>query len=112
MSRHSMAAGDLCARSGRGGWSLAGAFAIMQFVSSNFIDYTLTDVLSSLGSLIATLVFMQLWRPVTDPEFKIEDTSTSLASERSASDVPAWQGWLPWVIVSVVVILWTSFNVA
>jgi len=34
-----------------------GSFAIMQFVSSNFIDYTLTDVLSSLGSLIATLLF-------------------------------------------------------
>ena len=51
-----------------------GSFAIMQFVSSNFIDYTLTDVLSSLGSLIATLLFMQLWRPVTDPEFRIEDT--------------------------------------
>jgi lactate permease len=89
-----------------------GSFAIMQFVSSNFIDYTLTDVLSSLGSLIATLLFMQFWRPVTDPEFKIEDASASLASERSASDVPAWQGWLPWVIVSVVVILWTSFKVA
>ena len=89
-----------------------GSFAIMQFVSSNFIDYTLTDVLSSLGSLIATLLFMQFWRPVTDPEFKIEDTSASLASEHSASDVPAWQGWLPWVIVSVVVILWTSFKVA
>jgi len=26
--------------------------------------------------------------------------------------VPAWQGWLPWVIVSVAVILWTSFKVA
>ena len=26
--------------------------------------------------------------------------------------MPAWQGWLPWVIVSVTVILWTSFKVA
>jgi lactate permease len=26
--------------------------------------------------------------------------------------VPAWQGWLPWLIVSAVVILWTSFKVA
>jgi lactate permease len=25
--------------------------------------------------------------------------------------VPAWQGWLPWVIVSATVILWTSFSV-
>src|SRR5271166_4616496 len=32
-----------------------GSFALSQFVTSNFIDYTLTDVLSSLGSLITTL---------------------------------------------------------
>ena len=86
-----------------------GSFAITQFVSSNFIDYALTDVLSSLGSLIATLLFVQFWHPVPDPEFKIE--ASSLVSERSAG-VPAWQGWLPWVIVSVTVILWTSFKVA
>ena len=49
-----------------------GSFAITQFVSSNFIDYALTDVLSSLGSLIATLLFVQFWHPVPDPEFKIE----------------------------------------
>jgi lactate permease len=87
-----------------------GSFAITQFVSSNFIDYALTDVLSSLGSLIATLLFVQFWHPVPDPGFKIE--ATSLAGERPASGVPAWQGWLPWVIVSVAVILWTSFKVA
>ena len=86
-----------------------GSFAITQFVSSNFIDYALTDVLSSLGSLIATLLFVQFWHPVPDPEFKIE--ASSLVDERSAG-VPAWQGWLPWAIVSVTVILWTSFKVA
>ena len=86
-----------------------GSFAITQFVSSNFIDYALTDVLSSLGSLIATLLFVQFWHPVPDPEFKIE--ASPLVGERSAG-VPAWQGWLPWAIVSVTVILWTSFKVA
>src|SRR5208282_2468267 len=34
-----------------------GSFAISQFVASNYIDYTLTDVLSSLGSLIGTVLF-------------------------------------------------------
>jgi lactate permease len=67
-----------------------GSFAITQFVSSNFIDYALTDVLSSLGSLIATLLFVQFWHPVPDPEFKVE--ATSLVGGRPASDVPAWQG--------------------
>jgi L-lactate permease len=48
-----------------------GSFGLSQFVSSNFIDYTLTDVLSSLGSLIATLLFLQIWRPSEDPEFRL-----------------------------------------
>ena len=87
-----------------------GSFGIAQFLASNFIDYTLTDVLSSLGSLITTLLFLRIWRPAPDPAFMIKDTP--LASERPASAVPAWQGWLPWVIVSATVILWTSFRVA
>jgi len=87
-----------------------GSFGIAQFLASNFIDYTLTDVLSSLGSLITTLLFLKIWRPAPDPAFMIKDTP--LASDRPASAVPAWQGWLPWVIVSATVILWTSFKVA
>ena len=34
-------------------------------------DYALTDVLSSLGSLIVTLLFLQVWSPAPDPEFAI-----------------------------------------
>lgn len=87
-----------------------GSFGIAQFAASNFIDYTLTDVLASLGSLIATLFFLKIWRPAPDPAFTIDDTP--MASDRPASAVPAWQGWLPWVIVSVTVIVWVSFKVA
>jgi lactate permease len=85
-----------------------GSFAISQFLASNYIDYTLTDVLSSLGSLIATLLFLQVWRPAPDPEFAIK--STIVAGDRPTSSVPNWQGWLPWVVVSATVILWTSFK--
>ena len=59
-------------------------------MSSNFIDYALTDVLSSLGSLIATLLFVQFWHPVPDPEFKIE--ASSLVGERSAGGLPGRVG--------------------
>jgi lactate permease len=85
-----------------------GSFAISQFAASNFIDYTLTDVLASLGSLIATLLFLQVWRPAPDPEFAIK--STAVAGDRPTSSVPNWQGWLPWVVVSATVIFWTSFK--
>ena len=85
-----------------------GSFAISQFVASNLIDYSLTDVLASMGSLICTLGFLMIWKPAPDPEFVI----TRLPADAVAqSEVPAWQGWLPWIIVAVVVILWTSFKI-
>jgi lactate permease len=30
----------------------------------------------------------------------------------AAQGVPAWQGWIPWLVVSATVILWTSYKVA
>src|SRR5271166_3683509 len=68
-----------------------GSFAVCQFVASNYIDYTLTDVVSSLGSLICTLLFLQLWRPAPDREFQIKEET--LASEPKPTRVPAWEGW-------------------
>ena len=40
-----------------------GSFALCQFFSSNYINYALTDVLASLGSLIVTLLFLQACAP-------------------------------------------------
>jgi lactate permease len=85
-----------------------GSFAIFQFLSSNYINYALTDVLSSLGSLIVTLGFLQTWKPTPDPEFAVRGEA-DLGHVRS--DVGPWQGWVPWLVVTVVVILWTTFNI-
>ena len=90
---------------------VAGAsFAASQFIASNFLDYTLTDVLASLGSLIVTLLFLQVWRPAPDPEFAVQQKSMS-ASQSGAATTSPWQGWLPWIIVSAVVIVWTTFKI-
>ncbi len=86
-----------------------GSFAVAQFVTANFVDYQLTDVLSSLGSLAATLLFLRVWRPQPEPEFAI--ASTHALEGGDAPAVPDWQGWLPWVILSGIVILWTTFRV-
>jgi lactate permease len=89
-----------------------GSFAISQFVASNLLNYSLTDVLASLGSLIVTLLFLQVWKPAPDPEFAIR--AGTLAGERAAAPggISPWQGWLPWLIVSAVVIAWTDLKVA
>jgi lactate permease len=86
---------------------VAGAsFALTQFLVSNYLNYALTDVLSSMGSLALTLGFLRLWRPRPDPQFAV-GREAPLASAR----LPGWQGWLPWVVVSAVVILWTTLHV-
>ncbi len=86
-----------------------GSFALCQFIASNFINYALTDVLSSLGSLIVTLLFLQAWKPAPDSEFAVRG-QTDLGHARS--EVGAWHGWVPWLIVTIVVILWTTFGIA
>lgn len=83
------------------------SFGAAQFVASNFFDYTLADVFSALASLILTIGFLQVWRPKEDPEFAIAEA----ALPSTGTPVKAWQGWLPWVIVSATVIVWMSFKI-
>jgi lactate permease len=52
------------------------AFAISQFVSSNYISVELTDIIASLAGLLALVVFLQVWRPAA--------TRTTAARERLA----------------------------
>jgi lactate permease len=87
------------------------SFGLAQFGASNYLDYTLTDVFAALGSLAVTLLFLQVWRPAEDPEFTISRTPHE-ASVAVARPVPAWQGWMPWLIVTAIVIVWTYLKVA
>jgi len=86
------------------------SFGLAQFASSNYLDYTLTDVFAALGSLAVTLLFLQVWRPAPDPEFTIAQAPSD-APAASSRPVPAWQGWMPWLIVTATVILWTYLKV-
>ncbi|MDN7846947.1 L-lactate permease [Burkholderia multivorans] len=85
-----------------------GSFAVTQFVTSNYLGYQLTDVLSSLASLIVTIGFLKVWRPDHDPEFAMDRPA---ASARGVSRV-GYGGWMPWVVVSVVVIVWVHAQIA
>ncbi|RQS11440.1 L-lactate permease [Burkholderia sp. Bp9002] len=84
-----------------------GSFAIAQFVTSNFLGYQLTDVLSSLTSLIVTIGFLRMWKPQPDPQFTIARDTPAHGGARIG-----YGGWLPWLVVSVVVIIWVRANIA
>jgi lactate permease len=87
------------------------SFGLAQFAASNYLDYTLTDVFAALGSLAATLLFLQIWQPAPDAEFAIAHKPDEMPIAVSRS-VPAWQGWMPWLIVTAIVIVWTYMKIA
>ena len=90
---------------------VAGAtFASAQFLASNFIDYTLADILSSLLSLIATLLFVKVWRPAADPAYAI--AANFLRPAQGPGAIPNWQGWVPWLLLTAIVIAWSYFGIA
>ena len=69
-----------------------GSFALCQYAASNHIDYALTDVLASMGSLILTLSFLTVWKPKPDPEFAIgrmEPSAETDAVVRGGEGSPA-----------------------
>src|ERR1700722_630095 len=87
------------------------SFGTAKVLASNCLDYTLTDVLAALGSLIVTVLFLQVWRPAAAADYSIVRSPLD-TSKSSLPPVAAWQGWIPWLIVSATVILWSSFKIA
>ncbi len=88
-----------------------GTFALTQFAVSNYVNYTLTDVLSSIFSLVATVAFLKVWQPAPDPKYAIERPAAKLG-EDAKGGVNTWQAWMPWIVLSVVVIVWTLAKIA
>jgi lactate permease len=80
-----------------------GTFALTQFVTSNYISYSLTDVLASMVSLVLTIAFLRVWKPAHDERFAVNvDRAAQVRGKLSGG-----HGWVPWIVVSVVVIVWT-----
>lgn len=130
------------ARSLRTAWPLALvaglSFAVTQFAISNSPAYQLTDVLASLVSLICVILFVQVWKPrdmdqyqanlsIATPTATAPSTGSSAVGEEGVpvpvsgnatagggkpSAGEAILAWMPWVLVSAIVIIWTFAKVA
>jgi lactate permease len=84
-----------------------GSFALTQFAVSNFVSYQLTDVLASLVSIIITVAFLKTWKHAPDPQFAV---SRSTPRAEGTARV-GYGGWMPWIVISVVVIVWINLKV-
>ena len=84
-----------------------GSFALCQFGTSNFGDYADRRVLVAW--------FAHHHHPVpAGLEAGAGRNSRSCACRRRSGRkrINAWQGWLPWLIVTAIVILWTTLEVS
>ena len=100
----------------RGVWPVllvaGGSFGFAQYLTSNFLSYELTDVISSLASLLATVGFLKIWQPVPDAQFAMRPAHEHDAVQGAAPGAVApWKGWVPWGILTVVVIAWVHLKI-
>ena len=95
------------------------SFGITQFAISNFVGPELPDVLAALVSLVCVIGFVQVWKPRDIEEYRVnfdDMSSTNRDGEEANHSKPVGseilRAWLPWVVISVIVIIWTFAKVA
>ncbi len=79
------------------------SFAVTQFVWSNYVDVGLVDIIAGAVSLIATAVFLKLWKPKTPWRYPEEKEAAETATYTRRQVFVAW---LPFVILFVFVVGW------
>lgn len=86
-----------------------GTFALVQFAVANYWGPYAVDVLASLASITALTIFLRLWRPKEIEQSKSGAHGLESASTLSFSD--AIRAWTPWVLLALVMIVWSYFKI-
>ena len=107
-----------------------GSFAIVQFLTSNFIGPELPDITSSLASLLCLTLFLRVWKPARIFRFETAEAEASglararpagaqVAAVGDAASAPASSpgrrhtpgeialAWSPFLILTAMVTLWS-----
>jgi lactate permease len=73
------------------------AFAVPQFLVSNFVGPMLVDIVASFSSILALLALLKFWRPSESTTDALESASEKLALGRA---------WTPWILLTVILFVW------
>ncbi|MDR6215061.1 L-lactate permease [Paracidovorax wautersii] len=92
-----------------------GSFAIVQFLTANYIGPELPDITSAIVSLVALTLFLKVWQPKRIFRFDDEKSapgSAPAAATGVSSGVPLTTGtvlkaWSPFIILTAVVTVWS-----
>ncbi len=90
---------------------VGGSFAATQWFWSNHMDSNLVDIAAGVVSLVATMLFLRVWQPKRIWRFEDErqEDAAKAARNEVAKRYTAGQtarAWLPFAILSVVVLVW------
>lgn len=81
-----------------------GSFAISQYLTSNYIGPELPDVTSAIVSIVATTIFLKYWKPKNI--MKVVELDNVIQSSYSTFKI--FKAWSPFIILSVIVTIWTT----
>jgi lactate permease len=73
------------------------AFAVPQFLVSNFVGPMLVDIIASVSSIVALVALLKFWRPT-------ENTANALG--RATEKLRLWSACMPWVILTSILLAW------
>ncbi|MDP9147456.1 MAG: L-lactate permease [Acidobacteriota bacterium] len=87
------------------------SFAGTQFYWSNHVDSNLVDIAAGSVSMVATLLFLRVWKPKRIWRFEDERTEDADKQRRGEHDVvhtPAQiaKAWMPFALLSLFVLMW------
>lgn len=81
------------------------SFALLQFFTSNYLGPALPDIVASIGSITALVVFLKFWKPKTIWRFSTEKSPLTVVKESYTINqiVTAWS---PFLLLTIVIIAW------
>ena len=81
------------------------SFAVVQYLSSNYLSPLLPDILSSLASLLSLFVLLRFWHPEQSWHFPDEAPGNGRAT-LGYSGGQVFRAWSPFILLSIFVAAW------
>jgi len=89
----------------------AGAsFAATQFFVSNYWGPYTADIFAAGVSMIVLFGLLQIWHPAAEPNRTGLTAPSDTSAAKRLSGGQAFAAWMPWILLAVIVALWSLLN--
>jgi lactate permease len=88
------------------------AFAIPQFLVSNYHGPWLTDIIAAVCSMLCLILFLKIWQPkrIWGHEGHQESEQRAARGTHGYSRGEVVRCWLPWLVLSLIVFCWGTYR--